>query len=268
MFYRICRKCVSNIGGNILNARLWVPGYSSLYQIGFNILPSRTTFILKRKYPLNLTRSDSIRIRRLKPKNKVYELVEDTETRPQGKINVILKTYVKGIGQQGDIVNVNKSVAYNELLLPGLADYVTPENITYWSSAKKETVQETIYSSPFVEMTINYLKNRSGISIVMNKETKWTIQPWHIRVSFRKAGVHLNENCIEMPPYKIEGPNLDLENKYFFVTVTINKKEKLKVKCIIHHWSTVAIDRLPYAENYWVQTQDIHQQANTSDTTK
>lgn len=56
----------------------------------------------------------------------------------------------------------------------------------------------------------------------MNKETKWIIQPWHIRVAFRKAAVHLNENCIEMPPYKIEGPNLDLENKHFFVTVTVS----------------------------------------------
>lgn len=59
---------------------------------------------------------------------------------------------VTGIGQQGDVVCVNKSVAYNELLLPGLADYVTPENIQYWSSAKKETVKEILFSSPLVEM--------------------------------------------------------------------------------------------------------------------
>lgn len=56
----------------------------------------QTTFILKRRYPLKLTRSDSAKLR-LKQKNYVYDLVEDTETRPQGKVSVILKTYVKGM---------------------------------------------------------------------------------------------------------------------------------------------------------------------------
>lgn len=55
----------------------------------------QTTYILKRKYPLNLTKSNSPKIR-FKPRNYVYELVENTEVRPQEKIDVILKEYVKG----------------------------------------------------------------------------------------------------------------------------------------------------------------------------
>lgn len=274
MFYSICRKPVKGIGVNILNtSRLWLPKtsdvYSPLYVFGFNILTSRTTFILKRKYPLNRTKSDSARTR-LKSRNYVYDLVEDTEVTPQGKIDVILKKYVKGIGQQGDVVSVSKSVAYNELLLPGHADYVTPETLQFWSNEKKDSVQEVKYSSPFVERTINNLNNKKGVSVVMNKETKWTIEPWHVRVSFRKAGVHMNEDCIEMPPYKIEGPNLDLEGKHFFVTVTINKKEKVKVKCIIHHWSTVIVDRLPYVESFWLLPQQsvFPEETETPDATK
>lgn len=269
---------MNGIGLNILNtSRLWLPktsdGYSPLYVFGFNILPLRTTFILKRKFPCNLTTSDTVRPR-MRSKNFVYELVEDTEVKPQGKIDVILKKYVKGIGQQGDVVSVSKSVAYNELLLPGYADYVTPETLQFWSNEKKDRIQEVQYSSPFVERTIINLNNKSkcgGISVVMNKETKWTIEPWHVRVAFRKAGVHIvNEDSIEMPPYKIEGPNLDLENKLFFVTVTINKKEKVKVKCRIHHWSTVAVDRLPYVEKYWLLPQQsiFSEETETSDATK
>lgn len=60
------------------------------------------------------------------------------------------------------------------------------------------------------------------IGITMNKENKWVLEPWHVKVSFRKAGVHLSEDCIELPKTKIEGPDMNLEGKEFFVTVTVS----------------------------------------------
>lgn len=45
--------------------------------------------------------------------------------------------------------------------------------------------------------------------------------------------------------------------------------EKVKVKCIVHHWSTVPVDRLPYLENYWLGTEAIlSDQAQPLDTIK
>lgn len=85
----------------------------------------------------------------------------------------------------------------------------------------------------------------------MNKHEPWTLEPWHVRVSFRKAGFHVAEDAITMPSKTISGPDLSLEDKYFYVTVTINNCEKAKVKCKIHHWSTDIKDRLSYIPEYW-----------------
>jgi large subunit ribosomal protein L9 len=79
----------------------------------------------------------------------------------------------------------------------------------------------------------------------MNKEQPWTIEPWHIRASARKAAVIIkDDSSIEMPPEKISGPDLSLEGKEFYVTVTINNKEKVNVRCRIHHWSTEPGNRI------------------------
>lgn len=56
----------------------------------------------------------------------------------------------------------------------------------------------------------------------MNKEMPWTVEPWHVRASFRKAGVHVPDEAIQLPDKPITGPNLDLEAKQFFVTVTVS----------------------------------------------
>jgi hypothetical protein len=68
-------------------------------------------------------------------------------------------------------------------------------------------------------------------------------------MSFRRAGIHVPEDAISLPEEPICGPNMELENKFFEVTVTINNTEKVPVKCIIHHWSTYASDKLPPAED-------------------
>jgi hypothetical protein len=41
---------------------------------------------------------------------------------------------------------------------------------------------------------------------------------------------------------------MEMENKFFEVTVTINDTEKVPVKCAIHHWSTQVSDKLPPAD--------------------
>jgi len=61
------------------------------------------------------------------------------------------------------------------------------------------------------------------ISVSMNKDEPWTIEPWHIRVSLRKMNVHiLNDNSIELPEQPISGPDLTLEGKSFVVYITVS----------------------------------------------
>lgn len=57
----------------------------------------------------------------------------------------------------------------------------------------------------------------------MNKENPWTLQKWHIRTSFRKCGYTVPEEAITMPDKPIKGPNMDLEDREFYVTVTVRK---------------------------------------------
>lgn len=85
----------------------------------------------------------------------------------------------------------------------------------------------------------------------MNKDVPWTLEPWHVRASFRKAGFHVAEEAITLPGKPISGPDLSLENKHFYVTVTINNVEMVKVKCKVHHWSTEITERLPYVPDHW-----------------
>lgn len=55
----------------------------------------------------------------------------------------------------------------------------------------------------------------------MNMEKSWTIQPWHIKAAFRKCGYIVPEYAITLPDKQIVGPDMSLQGKEFFVTVTV-----------------------------------------------
>lgn len=70
--------------------------------------------------------------------------------------------------------------------------------------------------------TAKYLK-KMVVSVSMNKDEPWTIEPWHIRVSLRKMNVNvLSDDSIELPEQPISGPDLTLEGKSFVVYITVS----------------------------------------------
>lgn len=208
----------------------------------------RTTFILKRRWAPGLVKKwREPSTKRLRARHFVYDLVEDTDTRKKKELEVILTDFVTGIGNRGDRIIMKQDTAYHKLLLPGFAVYATPENVQKFSHLKDDE-HKPKYSSPFVEKTISILQNMN-VMVLMNRDIPWTVEPWHIRLSFRRAGVHIPEDAISMPEEPICGPNMEIENKFFEVTVTINNTEKVPVKCVIHHWSTYVSDKLPPAED-------------------
>lgn len=179
--------------------------------------------------------------------------MEDTNTKKQPDLEVILTKFVDGIGQKGQIVKLRPHFAYNNLLIPGLAAYVTPANIEKYTPKEGEIVQEEKHSSPHAQRTVNRLEARV-FAIVMNKDQPWVLERWHVRASLRKCGYLMNsDECIELPKEKITGPDLTMQNKEFVVTVTVNNMEKAKVRCRIHHWSTDPSNRLPYVFEHWLQ---------------
>lgn len=60
------------------------------------------------------------------------------------------------------------------------------------------------------------------LQITMSKQEPWTLEPWHVRASFRKAGFVVPEDTIKMPPVEIKGPDLALQEKEFYVTITVS----------------------------------------------
>lgn len=74
----------------------------------------------------------------------------------------------------------------------------------------------------FIFQTIHNLGDLS-ISVIMNSETSWTMEPRHVRASFIEMGFLIPLKNIKLPPEPISGPNMDLENKLFFVTVTVQE---------------------------------------------
>ncbi|XP_014092491.1 large ribosomal subunit protein bL9m [Bactrocera oleae] len=208
----------------------------------------RTTFVLKRKYDPLLHKTNA-KPKKLRAKHFIYELVEDRNVKRRPNLEVVLKTYVEGVGDKGDVVSVRPNFAYNKLLLPGLAVYKTEENMALYT--KTEDEKKTVHhSSAFAQRTINIIE-RFRLAVVMNKDQPWVVEPWHIRASLRKAGIHCPEECITMPKECIEGPDMNKEAKEFYCTITINNLEKAQLRCHIHHWSTDPSERLPYVAEFW-----------------
>ncbi|KAL3287854.1 hypothetical protein HHI36_002312 [Cryptolaemus montrouzieri] len=214
----------------------------------------RTTFILKRKFAPFIHKKN-MKPKPLKPKHYVYELIKDTTCDKQELLKLILTSNIEGLGNKGDLVEVKSNYGYNNLILLQKAVYATEENIKKFANLEEDIEKP---SSPYVPLSMQTL-SRITLSVIMNRESPWTLQPWHIRVAFRKCGWVVPERAISLPEYPIKGPDMNLQNKEFFVTVEFSPKERQQVRCLIHHWSTELSDRLPYVKEFWkLPTESIY----------
>ncbi|GAB0092318.1 39S ribosomal protein L9, mitochondrial [Sergentomyia squamirostris] len=218
-----------------------------------NIQQTRNTFVLKRRWPPGNHKKNEPP-KKFRPKHFVYDLIEDTETKKRSDIEVVLTTFVEGVGQKGDVVSVKPRWAHNNLLLPGLAVYKTEKNIEMYKK-DADAIEEVEHSSPYAQRTINMI-HTLVLPIIMNKDHPWVIEKWHIRASLRKAGYYATDESITLPETPIEGPDLSLENKQFDVQIKINGLETATLKCRVHHWSTDPVGRLPYVPEYWKTPMD------------
>lgn len=168
-------------------------------------------------------------------------------------MNIIMTDYVKGIGYKGDLVTTRPSKAYNDFLVTGLAVYDTPENREKYETEARMSEKRR---SPFMERTIKTF-GRRVVSVCMNKDKPWVIEPWHIRASMRKAALYVaNDSQIELPKTPITGPDMAKQNKDFYVTITINNMEKARVRCRLHHVTLDPKQRIPLAK-FWREKPDL-----------
>ncbi|XP_069940989.1 large ribosomal subunit protein bL9m isoform X2 [Cherax quadricarinatus] len=212
----------------------------------------RTTFILKRRNRVELVKAHkALGSRKLKNRHFIYELVEDTNCKKRKPVKVILMTSVDGLGSKGKVVEMSPFKARNQLLLQGLAVYASPENLEKYSKLLTEASKEEDQpSSEFARKTAEELSQKV-LSISMNLDQPWQLEPWHVRVAFRKAGIYLPEEALTLPSQPIIGPDLNLQGKEFLVRVKINNKEEAPVRCRIHHFATNPRERIPWVYRHW-----------------
>ncbi|XP_067124713.1 large ribosomal subunit protein bL9m [Centruroides vittatus] len=199
-------------------------------------IQTRNTVILKRKFPMRLLKIGGPP-KTVKGRERIYEVVESTSCVKKPDMKVILTTFVEGYGSRGDIISVRPYIGRIKLILPGLATYASEENIAMFEEERKAgLLPPSIPCSRYMSENQKYLSTHI-FPVEMNMEEPWTIEPWHIKIAFRKMGFVVPEHTIEMPKTAITGPDSEKENKEFAVYVTINGMRRFPVRCRIRHWS-------------------------------
>lgn len=203
---------------------------SSLLSNTLNVFTqqSRNTFIFKRKYPVPLYKKNQ-RPKPLKSRHMIYEMLESPYSKKRKYVLVKLKQDIVGVGAKGTIIELHPDKAYERFLLPKLADYVSPEEEEEFRNRPKEHFDQTSVSN------VIDLLSSTDLSITMSPTEPWTIEKWHVSVSFRKCGIFVPEDAITLPEKPISGPNKEAENKVFIINVEVNENTNVKVKCRIHH---------------------------------
>lgn len=74
--------------------------------------------------------------------------MNDENTNKKADIDVILTSYVEGLGQPGDQVSVRPYSGYEKVIVPGLAVYATPENIAKYAPLR-DASQAVQHSSKY-----------------------------------------------------------------------------------------------------------------------
>lgn len=206
---------------------------------------------MKRRFPPPLHKKYQHRAK-LTHKHFIYDLVVDTNVQKQKKIDLVLLETVNNIGEKGERVSVPYVRAYEALILPKLAVYATPENLEkYIIEDTTEKKKVSSFSSQFVERTISVL-SQTYLKISMSMHVPWTIEKWHIKVSFRNLGIIVPEDAITLPDKTISGPDLSIENKEFYVTVKINNREEVKVRCRLLHYTSNPDEEIKYEAPFYM----------------
>lgn len=162
---------------------------------------------------------------------------ENTNSKPAGKMDIILATDVEGLGFKGDIINVEKRLARNYLLPFRIAEYVTPENLTKYESSQMDN-EGKVRQSLTGHQTLKRLAGMT-LPVGMSASVPWVLDKTHVKVAFRNWGVTLSEDCLELPTEPISTPTETT------VQVKVNRLDKVPVKVIVYHYSKSVVPVLP-----------------------
>uniref|UniRef100_A0A914Y0C0 Ribosomal protein L9 domain-containing protein n=1 Tax=Panagrolaimus superbus TaxID=310955 RepID=A0A914Y0C0_9BILA len=130
------------------------------------------------------------------------------------------------IGHQFDIVEVDRELARNDLLLTKKAAYCSPFDLKYYGDMKERMKEEL---AKRIRIPYEYLKTgrelqRLVVPLHVSMDNSWTLNRSIITASLRQMGVDVLDNGVFLPKETISGPNFDYEAKLTRFYVVINKQ--------------------------------------------
>lgn len=183
-----------------------------------------------------------------------YELLEIEDEKPIGDLKVILLEDIDGIGLQFDVVEVNRELGRNNLILLKKAAYASPFNLTYYAK-KKENMQEIL--SKRIRIPYNYLKlGRTLLNqilpIFVSMDNSWEINKAIVLSALIQKNIEHTPDSVYLPETKISGPDLSLEAKLIRIYILIEKQYVVPILGRITHISSESfVENLyPSEENF------------------
>lgn len=179
----------------------------------------------------------------LEPRETIDDLYKDVDQLDRFEkppIKLILLENILDLGAKGEVVDANNALARFTLLPMQKAVYASPENLVIYKSLIEASLKSMDRPSSRISRKTMQRLSETFVSVIMNQEEPWTIEPWHIEVAFRNININVPASAIKLPSPPITGPDLDKQGKDFAIQVVINENERetVNVRCTLHHSNT------------------------------
>lgn len=183
--------------------------------------------LITRKYPLSspCTPWAEGMVPNLKVEQCIYtEIKFDKKSYPT--INVLLSTDVPGLGNAGSIVPVHPNRFWRHLYLAELAELPTDERIHEVRCYNQKRLNVLCGKSYILQQRLMNMT----LQIPLNPNKKWSLSRTHVKVTFRKYGIMIEESSISLPKQLITNANFNVP---FTVGVNIEDVTTVRVPCSI-----------------------------------
>uniref|UniRef100_A0A0N5ABS3 Large ribosomal subunit protein bL9m n=1 Tax=Syphacia muris TaxID=451379 RepID=A0A0N5ABS3_9BILA len=155
-----------------------------------------------------------------------YEVVENENEINPGPIKVILLEDVEGVGNQFDVIDVERNMARNDLILSRKAVYASPFDLKYYGALrekmKEELSKKVRIPYDYIVLARELVKNVIPIHVSLNNP--WILNRSILLCALIEKGIHTTEDSIFLTKKPYEGPNMELENRLIRFYIVIGKQ--------------------------------------------
>uniref|UniRef100_A0A915ACP9 Large ribosomal subunit protein bL9m n=1 Tax=Parascaris univalens TaxID=6257 RepID=A0A915ACP9_PARUN len=179
-----------------------------------------------------------------------YEVVDFESKHPAGPIKVILLEDVEGVGQQFDVVDVNRRLARTDLLLSRKAVYASPFDLEYYAAVKEKLKDELAarIRIPYDWLLVGRHLMKTVVAVHVSMDNPWTLDRRIIKCALWQAGINATDEAIFIGEEAISGPNLEMEARLIRFYVVICKQYIVPMLGRISHISADDSKEVLYPE--------------------